>query len=164
MGLVGSANVRVWALIWENTEEKGGCSLTHIIIHSKYFALSDWLRFPGRFFITAHHTWNMRITYHRFDGIISEDVNNLGLQTRWITSSSICIIDLIHDARHLCMHLRTDGIKAMSRGFSEGKQVINFSNTRNCGRVCLLLTTENEQLFISKTIMTSLYGHFIWRP
>ena len=35
-------------------------------------------------------------------------------------------IDLIHDARHLCMRLRTDGIKAMSRGFSGGKQVINF--------------------------------------
>ena len=25
--------------------------------------------------------------------------------------------------------------------------MINFSNTRNCGRVCLFLTTENEQLF-----------------
>ena len=35
-------------------------------------------------------------------------------------------IDLIHDARHLCMRLRTDGIKAMSRGFSGGKQVTNF--------------------------------------
>ena len=38
-------------------------------------------------------------------------------------------------------------IKAMSRGFSGGKQVINFSNTRNRSRVCLFLTTENEQLF-----------------
>ena len=35
-------------------------------------------------------------------------------------------IDLIHDARHLCMRLTTDGIKAMSRGFSGGKQVTNF--------------------------------------
>ena len=60
----------------------------------------------------------MRATHHRFDGIISEDVNNLGLQPRWITSSSICIIDLIHDAHHLCMRLRTNEIKAMSRGFS----------------------------------------------
>ena len=35
-------------------------------------------------------------------------------------------VDLIHDARHLCTRLRTDGIKAMSHGFSGGKQVINF--------------------------------------
>ena len=36
------------------------------------------------------------------------------------------------------------GLKAMSRGFSGG----NFSNTRNRSRVCLFLTTKNEQLFI----------------
>ena len=66
-------------------------------------------------------------------------------------------IDLIHDARDLWTHLRTDGIKAMSRGFSGGKQVTNFSNTRNRGRVCLFLITENKQLFILKTIMVN-YG------
>ena len=32
-------------------------------------------------------------------------------------------IDLIHDTRHLCTCLRIDGINAMSRGFSGGKQV-----------------------------------------
>ena len=63
-----------------------------------------------------------------------------------------------HDAHNLCTRLRTDGIKAMSRGFSGGKQVINFSNTRNRGRVCLFLTTENEQLFILKTIMENKAG------
>ena len=46
----------------------------------------------------------------------------------------------------------------MSRGFSGGKQVINSSNTRNSGRVCLFLTTENEQLFILKTIMENKAG------
>ena len=56
-------------------------------------------------------------------------------------------VSIIHDARHLGMRLRTDGIKAMSRGFPGGIQVINFSNTRNRSRVCLFLTTENEQLF-----------------
>ena len=45
----------------------------------------------------------------------------------------------------------------MSRGFSGGRQVINFSYARNRGRVCLFLTTENEQLFILKTIMAN-YG------
>ena len=55
------------------------------------------------------------------------------------------------------MRLRTDGIKVMSRGFSGDKQVINSSNTRNRSRVCLFLTTENEQFFILKTIMTT-YG------
>ena len=38
----------------------------------------------------------------------------------------------------------------MSRGFLWGKQVINFSNTRNRGRVCLFLRTENEQPFYIK--------------
>ena len=33
-------------------------------------------------------------------------------------------IDLIHDICKLCTHQRTDGIKAMSRAFSWGKQVI----------------------------------------
>ena len=33
-------------------------------------------------------------------------------------------IDLIHHVRHLCTRSRIDGIKAMSRGISGGKQVI----------------------------------------
>ena len=32
----------------------------------------------------------------------------------------INLIDLIHDTRHLCKRLKTDGLKAMSRGFSGG--------------------------------------------
>ena len=55
-------------------------------------------------------------------------------------------IDLIHDARHPYTLLRIDGIKAMSRGFSGGKQGIILSNTRNRRRVGLFLTTENEPL------------------
>ena len=43
---------------------------------------------------------------------------------------------LIHDTWHLCMRLRTNGIKAMSCGFSGGKQVIKNANTRNRSRVC----------------------------
>ena len=66
-------------------------------------------------------------------------------------------IDFFHDTHHLCARLRTNGIKAMSCGFSGGKQVINFSNTRNRGRVCIFLTTENEQIFLLKTIMAN-YG------
>ena len=31
-------------------------------------------------------------------------------------------VHLIHDTRHLSTRLRTDGIEAMSRGFSGGKQ------------------------------------------
>ena len=82
---------------------------------------------------------------------------------RWFLSALLagCVnsitIDRVHDARHLSTRLRTDGIKAMSRGFSGGKQVINSYNTRNCSRVCLFLTTENEQLSILKTIMAN-YG------
>ena len=46
-------------------------------------------------------------------------------------------IDLIHVTRHLCKRFRVDGSKAMSRGISGGKQVIQFANARNRGRVCL---------------------------
>ena len=48
-------------------------------------------------------------------------------------------IDLIHDTRHLCTRSRIDGIKAMSRGISGGKQVIKFANTSNRGRVFLFI-------------------------
>ena len=41
-------------------------------------------------------------------------------------------------------------IKAMSPTFSGGKQVIIAANARNCGRVCLFQSTENEELFSLK--------------
>ena len=47
------------------------------------------------------------------------------------------IMDLMHDTRHFCTRLRTDVVKAKSRGFSAGKQVITFANARNCGLVCI---------------------------
>ena len=49
---------------------------------------------------------------------------------------SVFTAHLIHDTWHLCMCLRTNGIKAMSCGFSGGKQVIKNANTRNRSRVC----------------------------
>ena len=58
----------------------------------------------------------------------------------------------IYDTRNLCTRLRTDRIK-MSRGFSGGKQVIKCANARNLGRVCIFQPTENEELFILRTIM-----------
>ena len=46
-------------------------------------------------------------------------------------------IDLIHDTRHLCMHIRSDMIKAMSHpGISGGKQ-IKFADTSNRSQVPL---------------------------
>ena len=44
--------------------------------------------------------------------------------------------DLIDDTRYFRTHFRIDGIK-MSRGILRGKQVFNFANTSNRGRVCL---------------------------
>ena len=44
-------------------------------------------------------------------------------------------IDLIHDTRHLCTRSKIDGIKAMSRGISGGKQVVKFANTGNRGPI-----------------------------
>ena len=46
-------------------------------------------------------------------------------------------VDLIHNTCHLCLLSRTDGIKAMSHGFSGGKQVIKSANIRNHSQICL---------------------------
>ena len=43
-----------------------------------------------------------------------------------------------------CVRLRGDGIKAMSRGFSGGEQLIKFANVRNRGRFCSFYQTEND--------------------
>ena len=39
---------------------------------------------------------------------------------------SVFTAHLIHDTWHLCMRVRTNGIKAMSRGFSVDKQLIKM--------------------------------------
>ena len=51
-------------------------------------------------------------------------------------------IDLIHDTRHLCTRSRIDGIKAVSRCISGGKQVIKSANMSNHGRVCSFYQNE----------------------
>ena len=57
-------------------------------------------------------------------------------------SASAKVIDLIHHTRHLCMRLWIDGILAMSRGFSGGKQWKKFVNTSNHGLICLFYQNE----------------------
>ena len=64
-------------------------------------------------------------------------------------------IDLIHDARHLCLRSGIEGIKAMSRGISGGKQVIKFVNTSNRGRVCLFYQNETTTSQSGKTYISS---------
>ena len=49
----------------------------------------------------------------------------------------ISVIDLNHDTHHFCNRFKTDGIKAMSRGFLGDKQLIESANTRNRGLVGL---------------------------
>ena len=55
---------------------------------------------------------------------------------------------LIHDTRHLCTRFGIDGIKAMSRNTSRGKQVIKIANTTNLCRV--LLFYQNETTIFNK--------------
>ena len=62
-------------------------------------------------------------------------------------NGKIPAIDLIHDTRHLCTRLRTDGIKAMSRGFSGGKQVKKSANTSNRGRVVYSRQNKMKNFF-----------------
>ena len=57
---------------------------------------------------------------------------------------------LIHDTRHLCRRSWIDGIKAMSRGISGGKQVIKFANTGNRGRVCLFYQNETTIFIVMR--------------
>ena len=75
-------------------------------------------------------------------------VNAIITNSRLSNPLRYCVVrgmDLVYDTRHLCMRLRTDGIKAMSRGFLSGggggggggKQVKKIANGRNRGRVCL---------------------------
>ena len=59
-----------------------------------------------------------------------------------LTCLKMLEIDLIHNARYLCMRSRIDGMKAMLRGISGGKKVINFANTSNRGQVCLYYQNE----------------------
>ena len=71
---------------------------------------------------------------HETNPLLSNQLpyNNISSESKFHTNPMwrTCKIDLIHDARHLCTRLRTDGIKVMSNGFSGGKQVINIINTR----------------------------------
>ena len=87
--------------------------------------------------------------------VANESTLNVRASPVW----SCCYKDLIPDAgHHLWLRLRTDVIKAMSRGFSWGKQVINFSNTRNSSRVYYSWQQKmNNSLWILKTIMEN-YG------
>ena len=43
------------------------------------------------------------------------------------------VATVIDHTRHFCMRFMIDGIKAMPRGISEGKQKTTFANTRNHG-------------------------------
>ena len=45
----------------------------------------------------------------------------------------------------------------MSRGLSGGKKVKKIANARNHNPVCLFKTTENEEIFIFKTVVAN-YG------
>ena len=66
-----------------------------------------------------------------------EKTVNVSHQCGLGTNLGVNAIDLLHDTRHLCTRLRTDGIKAVSRSFSGGQKVIKFANAGNRGRVCL---------------------------
>ena len=46
-------------------------------------------------------------------------------------------IDLIHNTGHICMLLRTDGIKAMSHGFLGGKQ-------KKGGKICQFKKSQSK--------------------
>ena len=52
--------------------------------------------------------------------------------------------DLIRDTHYLCTRFRINGLKAKSRGISEGKQLKKFVNTSNHGRTCLFSQNETK--------------------
>ena len=48
---------------------------------------------------------------------------------------------------------RTDGIKAMSRGISGGKQKVKFANARNRGGLCLFSLNDEKDVLIVMQIV-----------
>ena len=54
-------------------------------------------------------------------------------------------IDLIHDIRHLYTRLKTDGLKAMSRGFSGCRQADKICRYKKLRGDCLFQETNNEK-------------------
>ena len=60
-------------------------------------------------------------------------------------------IDLIHDTRHLYTRLKTDGLKAMSRGFSGCRQADKICRYKKLRRYCLFQATNNEKPLLLKT-------------
>ena len=78
-------------------------------------------------------------------------------------------IDLIHDTRHLCTRSRTDGIKAMSRGFSGSKQekkklpteeiAVDFVYSRQQEMKSFFhFKDDNVKLWVKVFIVTFLYA------
>ena len=65
------------------------------------------------------------------------------MKLHYIQNLHAFLVDLIHDARHLCKRLRTDGIKSTLCGLSGGANKFKSANTRNRGRVCLFYAAEN---------------------
>ena len=57
-------------------------------------------------------------------------------------------IDLIHDTRHLYTRSKIDGIKAMSRGISGGRQVIKFANTSNAVEFVYSIKRDDDFIVI----------------
>ena len=62
------------------------------------------------------------------------------------------------DTLHLCTHLSTDGIKAMSHGFSGGKQMIKCANTRNSVQVSFTKQQKRKALNLILKMKTANYG------
>ena len=61
-------------------------------------------------------------------------------------------IGLIHDTHHLCTRFRIDGIKAMSRGISGGKQKIKFAKFEKSRSTLFILSKRNDDFFVKIVI------------
>ena len=83
----------------------------------------------------------------------------------WTKDDRVLIIqqilrNFIHDTRYLCRHLRTGGIKAMSRGFSGGSKWKNFQLQEfildNRKWRTFHLEDDSSELWMKRIIVTSL--------
>ena len=91
------------------------------------------------------HQLSRSIQYHRKEILkLTFGAQFIKAKELWAVCGITRTVDLIHDTRHLCTRSKIDGIKAMSRGISGGKQVIKFVNTSNRGRVCLFYLTRRR--------------------
>ena len=108
--------------------ENGACSMAVLFREILFSFVLRLYYICGQFVLHLKASLLLRSICITFEGLITIVFNT----------------DLIRDTRYLCTRFRINGLKAKSRGISEGKQLKKFVNTSNHGRTCLFSQNETK--------------------